>query len=747
MRLTLRTLLAYMDDFLEQEDKEDIAEKLKNNEQATALLERIKEVMSRARLGAPQVIGSGMARDPNSVAEYLESTLAPEQVKLLETICLESDVHLGEVGAVHHIVTMILSEPAQVDPASRQRMYGLIDQPAPAKQPEPTAAAVAVAETVHAAEAVDGRAASAAASTPAAASEDDASLARRKPEVPEYLRSSSTPGWKAIALTMLGAALAMAIVLGVLYPDRVLGPLGYNRPPAPKPPAPATGEPATETPKVPGQVHVRTDEPKVVVAPPVAPPPVEPPPVAPPSEPKKEPVVEPVQEPEKQPGPPVVPPPPATQPVIQETGGPEKAPPKIVAIPVPVDPPVDPKLPGDETKPDPVAKVEPTDPRNEPPKADAPVAIGRNLTPDQIVLRGKSDGEIWERIGGSSPVFTGDRLLVLPAFRPLLSVGGVSLLMDGPTELVLGKPGADGVPELTIHYGHVVVRALSQPNVQVRINTGKANGVLTVLDAEATVGIDVRLAHPPGTDPEQVPPVRHADLYAARGKAQWSGGGEPIALTAPQRLILDDGAARPGPGAPPAWITASQITALDERAAKRIQEGMPADRSVKLSLTELLLQPRIEVRSLAARCCAYIDHFDPLIVGLSDEDQRASWATLVSELQAAVARDPKTAAAVRAALVQRRREKAPDLYRMLWGYTPLGLKNGDARRLVDTLDNEDLDFRVVAFMNLQDITGMGLYYRPEYNATKRKPSLIRWQKRLDDGNIKFANGAAAAAAP
>ena len=165
---------------------------------------------------------------------------------------------------------------------------------------------------------------------------------------------------------------------------------------------------------------------------------------------------------------------------------------------------------------------------------------------------------------------------------------------------------------------------------------------------------------------------------------------------------------------------------------------------IKLSLTELLLQPRIEVRSLAARSCAYVGLFDPLVAGLSDEDQRAGWAMLVSELQAAIARDPQTAVAVREAFVQRRREKAPDLYRMLWGYTPAGLKNGDARRLVDTLDHEDLDFRVLSFMNLQEITGMGLYYRPEYNASKRKPSIIRWQKRLDEGKIAYANGAAAA---
>ncbi|MCE9554536.1 MAG: hypothetical protein K8T91_14345, partial [Planctomycetes bacterium] len=381
------------------------------------------------------------------------------------------------------------------------------------------------------------------------------------------------------------------------------------------------------------------------------------------------------------------------------------------------------------------------------PEAAAPVAIGRILSQDQILLRAKQQGDRWERLPASAPVFVGDRLLVLPAFRPLINVGGVSLQLDGPTELQLGATGTDGVPHVAVAYGRLVVRSLGQPNTRLHINTGAGEGTVTFHDADATVGLQVKLIHPPGTDPEKVASVRHVDLYASSGKVDWASGGAPIVLAAPQHLILTDGAAQPSPGPIPAWISASQVSALDARAAQRIHEGMPPDRSINLSLKELQSQPRIEVRSLAARSSAYVGLFDPLVAGLSDEDQRAGWAMLVSELQAAIARDPQTAAAVREAFVQRRREKAPDLYRMLWGHTPAGLKNGDARRLVDTLDHEDLDFRVLSFMNLQEITGMGLYYRPEYNASKRKPSIIRWQKRLDEGKIAYANGAAAAAKP
>src|SRR5713226_8583738 len=126
MRLTLRTLLAYLDDTLEPAETKLIGQKVAESTAAQELIERIKKVTRRRSLANPPVFGDESKLDPNTVAAYLSDVLSPEEAAAVEQTCLEHDMYLAEVAACHQILTLMLSEPVRVPPTARQRMYRLV---------------------------------------------------------------------------------------------------------------------------------------------------------------------------------------------------------------------------------------------------------------------------------------------------------------------------------------------------------------------------------------------------------------------------------------------------------------------------------------------------------------------------------------------------------------------------------------------------------------------------------------------
>jgi hypothetical protein len=126
MRLTLRTLLAYLDDTLDPEEAKNIGHKVAESDTAQELIARIKQVTRRRRLTVPPATGPGSKLDANTIAEYLDNVLTGDQPAELEEVCLNSDVHLAEMAACHQILALVVGEQALVPPTARQRMYGLV---------------------------------------------------------------------------------------------------------------------------------------------------------------------------------------------------------------------------------------------------------------------------------------------------------------------------------------------------------------------------------------------------------------------------------------------------------------------------------------------------------------------------------------------------------------------------------------------------------------------------------------------
>jgi len=124
MRLTLRTLIAWLDDTLTPTEVREIGNQVSESPFAKELVERVQRVTRQRRLTVPGQTGAD-ATDPNEVANYLDNVLQPEQVAEYEKRCLTSDVHLAEVASIHQILSLI-GHKAKVPPDAKLRMYRLV---------------------------------------------------------------------------------------------------------------------------------------------------------------------------------------------------------------------------------------------------------------------------------------------------------------------------------------------------------------------------------------------------------------------------------------------------------------------------------------------------------------------------------------------------------------------------------------------------------------------------------------------
>lgn len=125
MRLTLRTLLAYLDDTLEPAQAKVIGQKIAESPVAQELVERIRNVLHEPGLPAPPLGGHNAKLDPNTAAEYLDNVLTGEEMAEVEEVLLNSELHLAEAAACHQILTLYLGQPGSVPALARKRMYGL----------------------------------------------------------------------------------------------------------------------------------------------------------------------------------------------------------------------------------------------------------------------------------------------------------------------------------------------------------------------------------------------------------------------------------------------------------------------------------------------------------------------------------------------------------------------------------------------------------------------------------------------
>ena len=64
-------------------------------------------------------------------------------------------------------------------------------------------------------------------------------------------------------------------------------------------------------------------------------------------------------------------------------------------------------------------------------------------------------------------------------------------------------------------------------------------------------------------------------------------------------------------------------------------------------------------------------------------------------------------------------------------------KTGAIAKLIDRLENDNLDYRVLAWQNLLEITGMQLMPNPAAKLADRSIQVRKWRARLDVGDVKI----------
>lgn len=766
MRLTLRTLLAYLDEILEPKDSEEIGKKLQESEVASTLLHRIRDVMRRLRLKAPDVDEQDTALDPNTVAEYLDNTLPSDRVPDFEKVCLESDMHLAEVASCHQVLAMVLGEPADIDPKSREHMYTLRQVAAEQSQMESVAAQGYDADEQSA---------------------KPVRPQRPRPEIPEYLRDKrKKKRGLPLAAVLLVAGCVVAVLLAA---SGQLEFLGIYSPFVDKKVAVDSSvsdklernsdEADSDDEKTDLVAPVNSADVKktgTVVVTDITAPPAEKatPERATPAGnltaapvPRPEQAASNVQKPsesgtaEQVPVTSMVPPakvPMAGMPTIQT---PTETPmgvmqplaparplaPEHAILRQPVEQPVDDQPFVDKG------------PKAEGGEADAPVPperIARFMSDNNVLLRLDAETQKWSRVPPQAILTPQYELLSLPTFRPLIAMtdGLTTLRLVGGTRIAFQPTDGEGIPGLKIDYGRVIVSTMDKDKNRLALTLGnrpdgRRNGVLTFGDAACTLMIEVTYEHAIGENPESQPSLK-VNLGIVTGQVQWSEEGvKPIEIAASQQLTLGDGtseqagAKQAGAEKPvamessPDWIIADSTSFSDRSASPTIEVELDRERPVSLSLKELAEHRKKEVRRLAIRCLGHLGRFDQMVAILNDPGQRLKRPAYINDLCAALYRGPLAAVHVREAFERQYNADATGLYRLLWGFTDdqLAKEKADAM-LVECLDHNLLAYRALGFWNLQTITGMGLYYEPDESGNKRQQSIRHWRQRQKAGDIR-----------
>ncbi len=724
MRLTLRSLLAYLDDSLEAPEAEELGRKIEESEFARALVHRMRSATRRLRLGAPKLSGKGMGLDPNTVAEYLDYTLAADRVQDFEQVCLESDVHLAEVAACHQILTNVLAGVADVDPDLRDHIVRLREV------------------SRHGGE--QGAAPSSLVDPQTSESDPEAPFDENDTEVSaieetEFGRPSSGIHWPIVAVLVV-----VVVIVGLL----IANPFTRGRTQAERETSsderPAVTKPSTSKGEAAGKVAHNAAKPSAVAdADATAPD------QGVTSSDSGDPSSDRPQRSENDERPVAVAGAPSDR---AATDGTDKAAGREVAARAAEDGDARDKPVAPTDPPDKLAQLAASMPEEEagdgtePPKKKLTLPADRTVakltSPRQVLARYDAEEETYFRVPALATLEAGDRLIVPPLARPQLLVLGkaaLQLTLLGPVRLELPQEAATDPLRFRLNAGRTVWMRHAEELPTWEVEYGGRVYRLTMEAPATTVAVAAHRATPVGEDPATASSWQAVEIIAVDGPLEVSvDGGKPVTVDARQVYWhLNNGApVVKNVAEVPDWIQGDIPSQLDRGAAEELERLLPLGRPVLLSLHELSSHRRVEIRSLAIESLLTAGEFWPLVDALADRKLKAYWSRQLDAVRRVIQEDPQYAQELRNVLQQRRGDEGNVLYRLLWGYTDAQLEEGADRELVSLLESEALDQRVVAFDTLQRIAGATYLYRPDRTPKTQRSSIHKWRRAATEGKIR-----------
>jgi hypothetical protein len=373
--------------------------------------------------------------------------------------------------------------------------------------------------------------------------------------------------------------------------------------------------------------------------------------------------------------------------------------------------------------------------------------LGTFLDGKNALLRYDQAAGSWFRLLPRSTVNAGDRLLALPAFYPKVTMTtGFQLKLVGGTLMSLGTTnsiGASAVPSINVEFGQLVIVNTTSEENELQLVLGDSVANIRLLPS-STLAVDVVRSYVPGLDPRKSPSPLVARLYLPEGSVQWDDDQGPRTIQAPSEWGIASGESVPTEF--PEWIDSEPTEQRSEQVwgVPVVEQNLDATRPVGNQLLELYQSSRRrEVKSLVARCSVYVGLFVPFVEALRDSDQSSMWKTHIETLRGAMALGPESADKIYQTLVEQRGDSAArDLYEMLCGYdqdqvgrTPEEVAVGPIPRLINWLEEDSLDYRVLAVQDLWEACGKRFLNNPAGSAGERARAVRVWRERLRSGQL------------